>query len=80
MNAVVYALPFLIAYTHASLRVLLHGRDAKGKRHCPKWLGPLIAIALAIPGPQDEAVVALIIAVLVIVKPALRAELRAIWR
>src|ERR1700730_12205291 len=65
------ALPYLTCYLAASLAVV--------KRHAPRWLAPLIAVALAIPGPQDEAVVFLIVLVLIAVKPELRAELRAIW-
>jgi hypothetical protein len=30
------------------------------RAHCPRWLAPLLAVCLAIPGPIDEAVVLVI--------------------
>lgn len=71
MIALALALPFVSTYLHVSLGVV--------RRHSPRWLAVLIGIALLIPGPQDEALVALIVLVMIAVKPALRAELREVW-
>lgn len=71
MNALVYSLPYLLTYLGASLVIV--------KRHSPRWLAVLMGVALLIPGPQDELVVLLIVAAMVMVKPALRAELRSVW-
>lgn len=49
------------------------------KRHCPKWLLALVGIALAIPGPQDELLVLLILAAWAAFKPAMRADIRSAW-
>jgi hypothetical protein len=57
----------------------LHRVMDAAKRHLPKWLVVLIGIALLIPGPQDELLVAVIIAVFAMVKPAMRADIRAAW-
>jgi hypothetical protein len=55
---------------------VLHAAIDVTKRHAPKWLAIAIPIALAIPGPQDEAVVALMIAWLWWRRPLMRAEMK----
>jgi hypothetical protein len=50
------------------------------RRHTPKWLGALITIALLIPGPQDELLVLVILAVWAAFKPAMRRDIREAWR
>lgn len=47
--------------------------------HLPKWIAAAIPIALAIPGPQDELVVALLIAWAAWRRPLLRAAIREGW-
>jgi hypothetical protein len=53
---------------------------AATRRHVPKWLMAVVVIALAIPGPQDEILVALIIAGWAAFRPAMRADLTEAWR
>ena len=53
------------------------------RAHCPRWLAPLLAVCLAIPGPIDEAVV-LIIGLAVILRTSrnrttYRRYLRIAW-
>jgi hypothetical protein len=59
--------------------VRFHRLIVAAKRHMPKWMAAVIAVALLIPGPQDELLVALIIAVWAAVKPAMRADIRTAW-
>lgn len=47
--------------------------------HLPKWIAAVIPIALVIPGPQDEVVVALLIAWAAWRRPLLRAAIREGW-
>lgn len=49
------------------------------KQHMPKWLVALMPIALMIPGPQDEIIVAAIIAVWAAFKPQMRADMKVAW-
>lgn len=49
------------------------------RRHLPKWLAALIGIALLIPGPQDELLVAVIIAAWAAFKPQMRRDIRLAW-
>jgi hypothetical protein len=57
------------------------GRFAKA--HSPRWLLPVLAVCLAIPGPLDELIVLAIVLVPVLRSRAARAELaasvRAAW-
>lgn len=64
-----------IAITARRLYRTMRAVIAVSRKHLPKWLAGLLAIALAIPGPQDELVVLLIIGVFVAFKPAMRADL-----
>lgn len=64
----------------------LHAQKVRFRRllvttrlHVPKWLMVVIGIALAIPGPQDELFVALVIGGWAAFKPAMRADLRWTW-
>jgi hypothetical protein len=49
------------------------------RRHMPKWMAVVIGIALLIPGPQDELLVAVIIAAWAAFKPAMRRDIREAW-
>lgn len=53
------------------------------RRHAPRWLMIVLNVALAIPGPVDEAIVLGIIGVLIATRPAMRADavasVRAAW-
>jgi hypothetical protein len=70
----------LIAMAFArSLRVFHAALDVT-KRHAPRWILVAIPIALAIPGPQDELVVALLIGWMLWRRPVMRAEMRAAVR
>lgn len=64
------------AFTRRCGRVL-HAVIAVSRRHAPKWLAVVLAVALAIPGPVDEMVVLLIIGGMVAFKPAMRADMVA---
>lgn len=59
----------LLRTAHAAITVT--------RRHVPKWLGLLITVCLFIPGPLDEALVLVVIAVMVAVKPVMRRDLSA---
>lgn len=50
------------------------------QRHVPKWMAGVLAIALLIPGPQDELVVLLVIAGFAIFKPAMRQDIATATR
>lgn len=56
---------------------VLHAIIAVSRRHAPKWLAVVLAVALAIPGPIDELVVLLIIGGMVAFKPVMRADMVA---
>jgi hypothetical protein len=60
-------------------RVRFHRIMVATKLHLPKWLLVVIAIALAIPGPQDELAVALIIGAWAAFRPAMRDDMRFAW-
>lgn len=45
------------------------------RRHAPRWIVALLAVALAIPGPVDELIVLVIIGALVAIQPVLRAAM-----
>jgi hypothetical protein len=49
------------------------------RRHMPRWLAAVVAVALLIPGPQDELLVALIIALWAVFKPAMRRDVARAW-
>lgn len=63
---------------------VLHAVLVVTKRHVPKWVAGVLTVCLFIPGPLDELLVLLVIAVMVAFKPAMRHELvsgaRAAWR
>lgn len=59
---------------------VLHAVFAVTRRHAPKWLVIALGVALAIPGPVDELIVLVMIAVLVAVKPVMRADMAAAVR
>lgn len=54
----IYVLPHVAGRSWAWFTNLV----SVSKRHLPKWLMVIVGIALAIPGPQDELLVAIIIA------------------
>lgn len=74
-----------VALSHVR-RVLAVGKAVLvvTKRHVPKWVAGVLTVCLFIPGPLDELLVLLVIAVLVAFKPVMRADLasatRAAWR
>lgn len=47
--------------------------------HLPWWLSAVVTAALLIPGPQDEAFVALVIAGVALFKPQMRRDVRWAW-
>lgn len=47
------------------------------KAHCPKWLMPVLAVCLAIPGPLDELAVLVVVLVPVLRSRDARRELGA---
>jgi hypothetical protein len=49
------------------------------RMHVPKWLMAVIMAALAIPGPQDELFVALIILGWAAFRPEMREDLKFAW-
>ena len=54
------------------------------KRHVPKWLVPILAVCLAIPGPFDELAVLAVVLVPVLrsrqARQELGASVKAAWR
>lgn len=58
-------------------RVLAVGRSifTVTRRHVPRWIAGLLTVCLFIPGPLDEILVLLVIAVMVAFKPVMRADL-----
>lgn len=44
------------------------------RRHVPAWIGGLLTVCLLIPGPVDELLVLLLIAVIAAFKPQMRAD------
>lgn len=53
-----------------------HAAIGVARRHAPRWLVIVLAVALAIPGPVDELIVLVIIAGLLVFKPKMRVDLR----
>lgn len=45
------------------------------KRHVPKWVAGVLTVCLFIPGPLDELLVLVVIAVMIAFKPAMRSDL-----
>jgi hypothetical protein len=66
------------AYARAQI-IRWHRTAAAARRHIPKWLAAVVTVALLIPGPQDELIVLLILAVWAMVKPAMRADIAEAW-
>ncbi len=66
-------------WTRTIARVL-HAALTVTRRHVPKWIGVLITVCLFIPGPLDELLVLIVIAVMIAFKPAMRADLVAAVR
>jgi hypothetical protein len=46
----------------------------------PAWMLPLLAVALAVPGPQDEIAVALVAGLLCAVQPVRARRAASAWR
>jgi hypothetical protein len=47
---------------------------------CPRWLLPILAVAIAIPGPQDEAFVAVVVLVMFAIQPVRVRRAASAWR
>lgn len=54
------------------------------RRHVPAWVGVVLTVCLFIPGPLDEFLLLIVIAVFAAFKPAMRSDIRsevsAAWR
>lgn len=63
---------------------VLHAVLTVTRRHVPKWIAGVLTVCLFIPGPLDELLVLLVIAVMIAFKPAMRSDLvsatRAAWQ